>query len=116
MHELTSSTMAEFGVQRFVAVQDIGHLATVTASSPLHRAKLVWGLDGIGRPGFPGVVFFGQRIMGTRVLSHSVFAVCLLSFLSVLAVSCSVSVYVRCRLYVSVSLYVHPCPSMFLDV
>lgn len=112
--------MAEFGIQRFVAVQDIGHLATVTASSPLHRAKLVWGLDGIGRPSFPGVVFFGQRIMGTRpfgtVLSHSVFEVCLLFFLSVLAVSCSVSGYVRCRLYVSVSLYVHPCPSMFLDV
>ena len=91
VHELTSSTMTELGIQRLLAVQNVGHLSTVTASSPLDWAKLLWGLDGIGGTGFPGV-FFGQRIMGTgpflAAVSHSFRVSCLfLSLLGSLGVS-----------------------------
>lgn len=94
MHELTSSTMTEFGIQRLLPVQAVGNPSTVTASSPLHLAKLFWRLDGIGRTSFPGI-FFGESIMSTgpfgATLSHvSLFSVsvCVCLCLCLLSVSC----------------------------
>ena len=60
VHDLTSSAMAIFCIQRPLPVQLIGNLPTLTLSVPLHWAELVGGLDLVGRPVFPLFNFNGR--------------------------------------------------------
>lgn len=73
MHDLTAATVTVLRIQRFLAVQLVRDLPTLTLAVPLDRAELVGGLDHVGRTVLPLLVvnsvlweeicigWFGQR-------------------------------------------------------